>query len=492
MVTSNNCLDICQSKFPDINPTVLTSTVIECADRIGKREYFTNKIRHLARSKDSKVLQDFADKRLRLLLQEVTPSFTNTNNTEQIQDSNMEDVTPTLTKTELIRKSTAIWKDTATTMWKENIVTCNQSTLDQATRLLLLEDTSHKYAQLPENQIFDTEVDCQDMIIARIMELNTNVASTISNIRKKSTHAANQNKINLIMQQGWTMAKQAILRNPSKYIPNNIPSKQQVKILDSIVDDLKINDNHEWAHKIFKDIKNKGLQSKAAEHHIQTIICKLNSWTPPSPSPIPQDLNDQDMPLMDPIPWIETDEYKQNRKLWMDMVSEIFEKILPYFPADERNSKEELYCEAADICAAQDKSLLQLQSLSSLTDSNKHRELEEMRKIQIDKEYQSLLQASRRQTLTWKKQDFEDYLASKDFKYYVQHTKDQLSNPAVSSKKKTTLKNLIREAETTKWMPKHKIDDDGAALPDSPPPSPPPKPKPCREDDNSNTQQLVK
>ncbi|PFH44909.1 hypothetical protein AMATHDRAFT_10453 [Amanita thiersii Skay4041] len=161
----------------------------------------------------------------------------------------------------------------------------------------------------------------------------------------------------------------------------------------------------------------------------------------------------------------------------MDTASEIFEKLSPYFPMDERKHKEDLYCEAADICAAQDKSLLQLQSISSLTDSNKWRELEEMRRIQVDKEYQSLLQASKHQTFAQKKQEFEDYLSSKDFEYYVQHTRDQLSNPAIPAKKKTILKNLIKEAETSKWTPKHKVDDNGSVLPDSPPPSPPPKPK---------------
>ncbi|PFH44773.1 hypothetical protein AMATHDRAFT_10904 [Amanita thiersii Skay4041] len=314
--TSNNCLDICRSKFPGINPTVLTSTVMEYADKIGKREYFTNKIRQLARSKDLKALQDFENERLHYLLQEVTPLFSETSNKEQIQDLNMEDVTPPLSKIELIRKSTAIWKDTANTMWKENILTCSQPTLDQATHLLLLEDSTHKYAQLTDDQIYDMEINRRDMIITRITELNSNMAKIISDICKKSMPTANQGKINLITQQGWETVKRAILRNPSKYIPNNIPNEHQMKILDSIVDDLKLKDDHEWAHKIIKDVKNKGLQSKALEHHIQAITHKLNSWLPPSPSPALQnlnpDLNDQDMPLADPTPWTETDEYKHN------------------------------------------------------------------------------------------------------------------------------------------------------------------------------------
>ncbi|PFH45214.1 hypothetical protein AMATHDRAFT_9746 [Amanita thiersii Skay4041] len=162
------------------------------------------------------------------------------------------------------------------------------------------------------------------------------------------------------------------------------------------------------------------------------------------------------MPPVDPLPWTETDKYKQNRKLWLDTASEVFEKLSPYFPNEERKTKEELYCKAANICAVQDKDLLQLQSISSLTNSNKKWELEEMHKILIDKEFQALLQATTHQKLAQKKNNFEDYLTMKDFKYYVQHTRDQISNPAVPSQKKALLKNLIKDAESVKWTPKHK------------------------------------
>ncbi|PFH45179.1 hypothetical protein AMATHDRAFT_9826 [Amanita thiersii Skay4041] len=351
-----------------------------------------NFLEYLARSSDSKALQEFEDKRLRYLLQEVTPLFSDTSSNDQAQDSHMEGITLALSKIELIHKSTTIWKDTAKTMWKENILTCNQATLDQVTHLLLLEDTSYKYAHLPADQIYDTENDRCDMIIARITELNTNVAKAISDICKKSIPYKDQG-----MGNGETCHS----LKPVKFFPNNIPHNQQAKILGAIVDDLKNQDDHEWAHKIIKDIKNKGLQSKASEHCIQTIVRKLNSWCSPPLSPLPQDTapiptpDDQDMPLADPIPWTDTEEYRQNHKLWLDMASEIFKKLSPYFPQNERKFKDELYCEAVDICTVHDKSLLQLQSISSLTDSNKQRELEEMRKLHIDKEYQSLLQASK-------------------------------------------------------------------------------------------------
>ncbi|PFH46009.1 hypothetical protein AMATHDRAFT_8374 [Amanita thiersii Skay4041] len=62
--TANTCLDTCQSKFTDINPTVLRSTVINTADKLSKKEYFINKTRLLARSKDQKALETFAEERL--------------------------------------------------------------------------------------------------------------------------------------------------------------------------------------------------------------------------------------------------------------------------------------------------------------------------------------------------------------------------------------------------------------------------------------------
>ncbi|PFH44688.1 hypothetical protein AMATHDRAFT_11166 [Amanita thiersii Skay4041] len=184
---------------------------------------------------------------------------------------------------------------------------------------------------------------------------------------------------------------------------------------------------------------------------------------------------DQDMTTAEPIPWTDTEEYKQNQKLWMNTTSEIFEKLSPYFPSEEWKMKEELYCEAADICTDKDKDLLQLQSISSFTDSNKKRELEEMRKFSIDKEFQALLQADNRRKANQKKKEFEDYLNTKDFEYYVQHTRDQISNPSIPPKKKKALSNLLKEAEQAKWTPKHKVDDDGTLLPDSPLPSPLPK-----------------
>ncbi|PFH45198.1 hypothetical protein AMATHDRAFT_9787 [Amanita thiersii Skay4041] len=76
-----------------------------------------------------------------------------------------------------------------------------------------------------------------------------------------------------------------------------------------------------------------------------------------------------------------------------------------------------------------------------------------------------------------KKDAFEDYLNTKDFDYYVQHAKDQLANPAVPNSKKSTIKNILQDAENIKWQPKHHVDDDGSILPDSPPPSPLPKAK---------------
>ncbi|PFH45241.1 hypothetical protein AMATHDRAFT_9667 [Amanita thiersii Skay4041] len=138
---------------------------------------------------------------------------------------------------------------------------------------------------------------------------------------------------------------------------------------------------------------------------------------------------------------------------------------------DDRKRKEELYWAAADICAHQDKDLLQLQSVSSLMDSNKKRELETMCKTLIDKEYQSLSNAAAR------KDTFEDYLVTKDFNYYIQHTRDQLTNQVVLSQKKATLKAILQDVEVIKWQLKHRVDDDGSILPDSPPPSPSPKEK---------------
>ncbi|PFH45215.1 hypothetical protein AMATHDRAFT_9747 [Amanita thiersii Skay4041] len=226
-ITTNNCLDICRSTYPNINPMVLRSTVIETADKLGKKEYFVNKICCLTRSEDQKVIQDFEDEQLQYLLQEMVTHFSSNDNNSQSQDSIMENIAQEPSKVELICKTTAIWKDMAKMLWKENILTCNQETLDQATQLLLLEDTTHKYAQLSQGQIYDTEIDQHDQIIARITELNINANKAIADIQKKSIPAKDQNKINLITQQGWETAKCTILQNPSKFFPPNIPSNQQ-------------------------------------------------------------------------------------------------------------------------------------------------------------------------------------------------------------------------------------------------------------------------
>ncbi|PFH45116.1 hypothetical protein AMATHDRAFT_71986, partial [Amanita thiersii Skay4041] len=195
------------------------------------------------------------------------------------------------------------------------------------------------------------------------------------------------------------------------------------------------------------------------------------------------------MQQADPIPWTDTEEYKRNRQLWINSASEIFEKLSPYLQPKERQQKEELLWEAADINALQDTDLLQLQSVSSLTDSNKKRELENMRKLLIDKEYQLLVKATAKQESMDKKDEFEDYLAMKDFNYYVQHAKDQISNPSVPQTKKNTLKTILKDAE--KWQPKHRVDDDGSILPDSPPPSPDPKRKTKTPKKNQNIQKAA-
>ncbi|PFH46677.1 hypothetical protein AMATHDRAFT_7515 [Amanita thiersii Skay4041] len=449
--TTNTCMDICRSKYQNINPVTMRSTIINAADKLGKQEHFIKRICALARSKDQKALAEFEDERLRHLLHEVKEIFSTD---KQITDSDMEDISHELSKSTL------------------------SATLDQATRLLLLEDTNHKYSHMTQEQLYDTEIDRRDQIIARITALNESASKVISDIKRKSIPTKDKEKIELITWQGWETAKRAILQNPTKFFPSEIPPSQRTQSLDKIISSLKNNDDHEWAFKIIQDIKNKGLQAKAMEHRITTIIHKLQHQypSPPvAPSPTVDSQKDQDMIQEDPIPWTETEDYKQNRKLWMDTASKIFEKLSPYFPNEDRKMKEELYCKAADICAAQDKDLLQLQSISSLTDSNKKRELEEMWKFTIDKEFQSLLQAEIRRQSNQRKHNFEDYLATKDFKYYVQHTRDQITNPAVPTKKKETLKHLIKQAEQTKWSPKHLVDEDGSILPDSPPPSPPPK-----------------
>ncbi|PFH45849.1 hypothetical protein AMATHDRAFT_8575 [Amanita thiersii Skay4041] len=142
-----------------------------------------------------------------------------------------------------------------------------------------------------------------------------------------------------------------------------------------------------------------------------------------------------------------------------------------------RKHREELYWAAADICAHQDKELSQLQSISSLTDINKKQELKTTHRLCIKQEYQSLANVADKQEVAKKKDAFEDYLTTKDFNYYVQHAKDQLTNLAIPNTKKTTLKTILWDAEAVKWQLKHRINDNGSVLPDSPPPSPDPRAK---------------
>ncbi|PFH44751.1 hypothetical protein AMATHDRAFT_10977 [Amanita thiersii Skay4041] len=109
-----------------------------------------------------------------------------------------------------------------------------------------------------------------------------------------------------------------------------------------------------------------------------------------------------------PSPWNESEDYKQNRQLWLNSVSEIFKKILPYYTEFERKSKEELYWEAANICAMEDKDLKQLASASSLTNVNKKRDMEEQCKSAITKAFQDLMNANKKASTNQKKAEFED------------------------------------------------------------------------------------
>ncbi|PFH48056.1 hypothetical protein AMATHDRAFT_6188 [Amanita thiersii Skay4041] len=138
----------------DVNPTTLCAMTIQAAEKLMRCEYFVNKVRKLARSNDQKVLLDFADERYRSLQNKI-----NLITHAHPQDTLMQDVDSNLPKTERICRTTAIWKNTAKTLWKDNILTCKQETLDQATCLLLLEDTSHKYTSLSELDIYNMELD---------------------------------------------------------------------------------------------------------------------------------------------------------------------------------------------------------------------------------------------------------------------------------------------------------------------------------------------
>ncbi|PFH45802.1 hypothetical protein AMATHDRAFT_8646 [Amanita thiersii Skay4041] len=449
METINKYLDNAHILHTEINPTTLRACTIQAAEKLMKREYFINKIRKLARTKDQNALQAFEEEQFRSLQNEINLTVI-----AHSQDAVMADPNENLTKMDLIHKTTMIWRNTAKTLWKDNILTCNQETLDQATPT-----------------------------------------------------TTNKEKIDLIKKQGWETAKCNVTQNPTKFSPINIPLSKYSGIISNIVNNLKDKEDDSWELKIIKDIKNKGIQSRVLESRIQAIVQRLNNLgpsnptatsTPPTPQPPswipstePVEPTDQEMTQADPIPWTDTEEYKQNCQLWINSASETFEKLAPYFPATDRKQKEELFWEAADICAHQDKELLQLQSISSFTDSNKKHELKNMRKLLIDKEYQSLLNATIRQEAAQKKDDFEDYLTMKDFNYYVQHTKEQLSNPAISREKKSTLKKLLKDAETVKWQLKHWVDDDGSILPDSPPPSPAPKSKQKSQKKKEDTRKVA-
>ncbi|PFH45259.1 hypothetical protein AMATHDRAFT_9633 [Amanita thiersii Skay4041] len=218
-------------------------------------------------------------------------------------------------------------------MWKDNILTCKQETLDQATHLLLLEDTSHKYALLSEMEIYNMELDRHDCIIAKITKLNENAAKVIKDIQNKPTPSvsANKGKLELIKKQGWEMAKCNVTQNPTKFSPSNIPRTNYPKIVLDIVDNLKDKEDDSWEIKILKDIKNKGLQAKALEARTQVIVRRLNNLgntntpaiiTTPPPLPLSRtpstnhielaEPTDQEMTQADPIPWTDTEDYNQN------------------------------------------------------------------------------------------------------------------------------------------------------------------------------------
>ncbi|PFH44638.1 hypothetical protein AMATHDRAFT_11297 [Amanita thiersii Skay4041] len=126
--TINLFMDTNRPLFPELNPTVLRATVLQAAEKLMRQEYFVNKIRKLARSHNTAALHEFKEERLRSLQNEVKLIQDTTS-----QDTDMEEPTTVMTKTNLIRKSTHIWRNMAKTLWKDNILTCNQETLDQAT-----------------------------------------------------------------------------------------------------------------------------------------------------------------------------------------------------------------------------------------------------------------------------------------------------------------------------------------------------------------------
>ncbi|PFH45242.1 hypothetical protein AMATHDRAFT_9668 [Amanita thiersii Skay4041] len=169
--TINKFLDITQPLHPEISPMTLCTTVLHAAEKLMKWDEV-----NLTQSASS-------------------------------QDTVMQDLNTNLSKTELIRKTTTIWWNMAKTLWQDNILTCNQEMLDQATHLLLLDDTTHKFAMMSEAQVYDMELNWYDSIIGKITELNENASKAIKDIQSKSNVATNKEKIDLIKQQGWETAK---------------------------------------------------------------------------------------------------------------------------------------------------------------------------------------------------------------------------------------------------------------------------------------------
>ncbi|PFH45756.1 hypothetical protein AMATHDRAFT_8710 [Amanita thiersii Skay4041] len=70
-VIINQCLDECHESFSEYNPTVLRSIIFQMAEILMKREYFVNKIKKLAHSKDSTALKEFAGEHLCSLQHEI-------------------------------------------------------------------------------------------------------------------------------------------------------------------------------------------------------------------------------------------------------------------------------------------------------------------------------------------------------------------------------------------------------------------------------------
>ncbi|PFH48265.1 hypothetical protein AMATHDRAFT_5980 [Amanita thiersii Skay4041] len=307
--TVNHFLDVNRPLFPELNPTTLRAAVFQAAEKLMKWEYFINRIRKMARSQDQDALQEFKNERLRSLQNEVK-LIQNT----APQDTIMEEPTTEMSKTDLICKTTLIWKTTAKTLWSDNILTCNQETLDQATRLLLLDDINHKFATMTEAQTYDTEIDRRNLIIQKIMELNENASRTIKDIQRKSMTKSAQDKLDLIKKQGWDMAKKTVLQNPSKFSPPTIDPKKYKTIVSNIIEDLRDKEDDSWATKIIRDIKNKGLQSQALDSRIHSIVRRLDNFRTVASPPPHDPMNEETDAITpeDPTPWMDSEEYNQN------------------------------------------------------------------------------------------------------------------------------------------------------------------------------------